>query len=167
VGGRFAVMRSTNVDPDVSQLATRSATSLIRAETGRPSNEIGLLACPGSTMISNGSERASCSSRRNKQSPGAGLARPVMPINHRLEAYNRTTTHTNKWSRELCRNCVNWGRSRRRIPASTESHQGASRRRNSLNPLRNEMFQCRLVSLAEVAFQACSFSVPTLSCGAE
>ena len=64
---------------------------------------------------------------------------------------------------ELCKNCVRWARNRRRTPAFTESHQRASCSGKLLNRLRNEVFQCRLVMLDEIAFQACSFNHSDIS----
>lgn len=63
----------------------------------------------------------------------------------------------------MCKNCVRWARSRRRTPAFTESHQRASCSGKLLNRLRNEVFRCRLVSVAEIAFQACSIDHSDIS----
>jgi hypothetical protein len=61
---------------------------------------------------------------------------------------------------KLCKNCVRWARNLREILTFTESHHGASCGGNSLCLLRNDVFQCRSVSLARFAFQASSNRPP-------
>ena len=63
--------------------------------------------------------------------------------------------YAKKYHSELCRNCVRSARNRRQTPTFTGSHRGAFPSGKSLNRLRDEVFRCRSVSLAGVAFQAC------------
>jgi hypothetical protein len=68
-----------------------------------------------------------------------------------------TATHPNKSNGELCRNCVRSPRNRRQTRTFTGSHRDAFCGGRSLNRLREEVFQYHSVSVARVAFQACSF----------
>jgi hypothetical protein len=68
-----------------------------------------------------------------------------------------------KHKSSLCKNCVRWPRNRRRTSRFTGSHRGVSWRRKSLNRVRYDVSWCRSVSIAKIAFQACSFNHSDIS----
>ena len=65
--------------------------------------------------------------------------------------------------RGLCKNCVGQARNHRRIPAFTKSYQAATCDGMPLQRLCNELFRCRSVLVAELAFQACAFNYSAIS----
>ena len=107
-------------------------------------------------------KRMPISFRREATSPANtpipyAVARSRLARRHE-ETRTRIASHRAKCLRRLCKNCVRWVRNWRRIRTSTESHGGASWGGKSLNRIRYEVFQCRSVSVARFAFQACSFN---------
>ena len=80
-------------------------------------------------------------------------------------AYSVVRVHVRccNWSAELCRNCVRSPRNRRQTATFTGSHREAFCGGKSLNPLREEMFPYRSVSVAGFVFQACSIDHSDIS----
>lgn len=80
------------------------------------------------------------------------------PTTDLFETYQRTPRRTRqKWRRELCRNCVRSPRNRRQPSTFTGSYRDTFCGAKSLNRLREEVFSYQSVSVAGIAFQACSF----------
>ena len=80
-------------------------------------------------------------------------------------AYSVVRVHVRccNWSAELCRNCVRSPRNRRQTATFTGSHREAFCGGKSLNPLREEMFPYRSVSVAGFVFQASAFNHSAIS----
>jgi hypothetical protein len=68
-----------------------------------------------------------------------------------------------KWKRKLCRNCVRSPRNHRQTPTFTSSHRGAFFGVKCLIGLREGVFQYHSMSVAEIAFQVCSFDHSDIS----